>query len=151
MFGLSRWNPFDDISTFQREVDRVFNQYWTELPSRTARSAGAFQVTTSDDGWRIDIPLPGIDPKHVNVDVAGNSLSIRAEVPAEEQGGNELRYEQTVALPAFLDIEKMTAAHYHGMLRLTLPLKESVKPRRIQIDTQAGSDQKQLATAGSGR
>ena len=32
----------------------------------------------------------------------------------------------------------------HGMLRLTLPLKESVKPRRVQIETQV-EDQKQLA------
>jgi len=36
-------------------------------------------------------------------------------------------------IPQFLDVEKLTASHRHGMLRLTLPLKESVKPRRVQI------------------
>ena len=42
------------------------------------------------------------------------------------------------------DLEKLTASHRHGMLRLSLPLKDSVKPRRVQIETQA-EDQKQLA------
>ena len=49
---------------------------------------------------------------------------------------------------SFLDIDKLTASHRHGMLRLTLPLKESVKPRRVQIDTQV-EDQKQLTGAAA--
>ena len=36
MFGLTRWNSFDDVFNFQREVDRVFNQFWNDLPTRTA-------------------------------------------------------------------------------------------------------------------
>jgi HSP20 family molecular chaperone IbpA len=58
------------------------------------------------------------------------------------------RYEQTLTVPQFLDIDKLTASHRHGMLRLTLPLKESVKPRRVQIDTQV-EDQKQLTGAAA--
>ena len=46
------------------------------------------------------------------------------------------------------DLEKLTASHRHGMLRLTLPLKESVKPRRIQIETEV-EEHKQLAGAGA--
>ena len=56
------------------------------------------------------------------------------------------RYEQTLVIPQFLDPEKLTATHRHGMLRLTLPLKDSVKPRRVQIETGA-EDQKQLVGA----
>jgi HSP20 family protein len=150
MFGLSRWSPFDDISNFQREMDRVFNQFWTDLPTRTARNTGAFQVTASDDAWRLDIPLPGVDPKDVNLQVAGNTLNIRAELP-EDKGGNATRYEQTVTLPQFLDIDKLTASHYHGMLRLSLPLKEAVRPRRIQIQTEgAGTETRQLAGSAAG-
>ena len=35
MFGLTRWNSFDDVFNFQREVDRLFNQFWSDLPTRT--------------------------------------------------------------------------------------------------------------------
>jgi HSP20 family protein len=148
MFGLTRWSPFEDVFNFQREVDRLFNQFWSDLPTRTATANGSspsFQVNTSDDGWRIDVPMPGIDPKDVTLDVAGNTLSIRAEVPSEERAKSPTRYEQQFNIPQFLDLEKLTASHRHGMLRLTVPLKESVKPRRIQIETV--EDQKQLVGA----
>jgi HSP20 family protein len=79
----------------------------------------------------------------VSLEVAGNNLTIRAEGPSEGKDQNVLRYEQTLMIPQFLDLERLTASHRHGMLRLTLPLKESVKPRRIQIDTEV-EDQKQL-------
>ena len=150
MFGVNRWNSFDDVFNFQRELDRAFNQFWNDLPTRTATtSSSSFQVTALEDGWRVDVPLPGIDPKDVNLEVAGNNLTIRAEIPNE--GGNRgnknvSRYEQTLMIPQFLDLEKLSASHRHGMLRLTLPLKESVKPRRVQIETEA-EDQKQLTGA----
>ena len=145
MFGVSRWNSFDDVFNFQREVDRLFNQFWTQLPSQTAaRPSSAFQVNADEDGWRVDVPLPGVDPKDVSLEVAGNNLTIRADVPREERNGQSAKYEQTMTIPQFLDLEKLTASHRHGMLRLTLPLKESVKPRSIKIELQ-GEDQKQLA------
>ena len=148
MFGLTRWNSFDDVFNFQRDVDRLFNQFWSDLPTRTtpAGSSQSFQVNTTDDGWRVDIPLPGIDPKDVSLEVAGHNLTIRAEVPSEGGDKNVSRYEQTLMIPQFLDLEKLTASHRHGMLRLTLPLKESVKPRRVQIETEM-EEHKQLAGA----
>ena len=64
MFGDSRWSPFEDVFNFQRDVDRFFNQFWSDLPTRTAAAASSsIQVNTTDDGWRIDVPMPGIDPR----------------------------------------------------------------------------------------
>ena len=147
MFGLTRWNSFDDVFNFQRDVDRLFNQFWSDLPTRTATSPSqSFHVNGTEDGWRVDVPLPGIDPKDVSLEVAGNNLTIRAETPREGNDQTVSRYEQTLLIPQFLDLEKLSASHRHGMLRLTLPLKESVKPRRVQIDTQV-EDQKQLTGA----
>lgn len=152
MFGSTRRSPFEDLFNFQREIDRVFNQFWSDLPTRMAATSvpGGFQVHTKDEGWQIDVPLPGVDPQHVSLEVAGNTLSIRAEVPGEGRGnaGNErtnapvARYEQTLTIPQFLDTEKISASHRHGLLQLTLPLKESVKPRRVEIATE---EQKRLA------
>ena len=143
---LTRWNPVDDVFTFQREVDRLFNQFWSELPTRpTAANSPSFQVNASEDSWRIDIPIPGIDPKDVNLDVAGNTLSIRAEGNSGVKEAGVARYEQSFTVPPFLDLDKLSASHRHGMLRLTLPLKESVKPRRIQIETQ-DDGQRQLVS-----
>jgi HSP20 family protein len=146
MFGLNRVSPFDEFFNFQREVDRLFSQFWTDLPTLSAAERpGSLQVSTSENGWRFDVPLPGIDPQHVNVEVSGSTLSIRAEEPREDnQDVRVTRYEQTLTLPPFLDVDKLSATHRHGLLQLTLPLKESVKPRRIEI---AAGDSKQLTAA----
>ena len=145
MLGMTRWSSVDDFFTFQRQLESVFDQFWNELPVRTAAGhSPSFQVTTTDDGWRVDVPLPGIDPRNVNLDVAGHTLTIRAEQPASNDAA-AARYEQSFTVPQFLDVEKISASYRHGMLHLALPLKESVKPRRIDI---AGvTDQKQIASA----
>jgi HSP20 family protein len=149
MVGLTRWTPFEDVFNFQREVDRFFNQFWSDLPTRTAAgsSSSSFHVTTTDEGWRIDVPMPGIDPKHVNIEAAGTTLSIRAEVPGDDKDAPGTRFEQTLTIPQFLDVDKLTASHWHGMLRLILPLKDSVKPRRIQIEQGHAQHEKQLVGA----
>ena len=146
MFDLTQWNPFDEVFNFERQVDRLFNQFWIDLPSRAAASSwsSSFQVHTSDDAWRIDIPVPGIDPKFITLESAASTLAIRAEQPSDTTGEAPTRYEQSLSLPQFLDLEKVSASYRHGLLRLTLPLKESVKPRRIQIES-VQSEQKQIA------
>jgi HSP20 family protein len=134
-------NPFDNFFQIQREFDRMFNQFWSDLPARTTNARSSFNVNANDDQWRIDVPLPGIDPKNVSLEAAGNTLTIRAVEPKTSER-EEDRYEQTLTIPQFLDLDKISAAHRHGMLELTIPVRDAVKPRRIQIS--AGDDRKQL-------
>ena len=39
MFGVNRWNSFGDVFNFQRDLDRAFNQFWNDLPTRTANAS----------------------------------------------------------------------------------------------------------------
>jgi HSP20 family protein len=137
------------VFTFHREVDRLLNQFWRDLPARSfdqSASAPQMHAKASDEGWRIEIPIPGIDPRHVSLEVAGSALTIRAERPGTTKDAEPARYEQTLAIPEFLDVGKLTASHRFGVLELTLPLKESEKPRRVRIEI-VPEDAKQLATA----
>ena len=63
MFGQTRWSPIEDMFNFQREADRLFNELWNEsrtYPARPAQVANPnpFQVHTSEDNWRLEIPCP---------------------------------------------------------------------------------------------
>ena len=150
MFG-TRWNSFDEIFNLHREVDRLFNQVWSEMPLRPAANASPsfpFQVRSSEDGWTVDVPMPGIDPQDVKLEAAGQVLSIRAESQSGEKNASAYKFEETLTVPQFVDLDKLTATHRHGMLRLTLPIKDSVKPRRIEIKTQY-EDQRQLSASNS--
>jgi HSP20 family protein len=132
-----------DVFDFQRQFDRLFNQMWSDLATRPTNAQSAnFQVRATSDAWKVSLPLPGIDPKHVSLEVAGRTLTVRVDQP-ENDDNAYARFEQTITVPQFVDLEKVSASHRHGLLELTLPLVESVKPRRIQIDTSA-ADTKQL-------
>jgi HSP20 family protein len=151
MFGMSRWNSIDDVFNLHREVDRLFNQVWSEMPLRPAVNASPsfpIQVQSSEDGWTVAVPMPGIDPQDVKLEVAGNTLSIRADAPRDQKDSPVARFEQSLTVPQFVDLEKLTATHRHGMLRLALPIKDSVKPRRIEIKTER-EDQRQLTASNS--
>jgi HSP20 family protein len=132
-----------DMFTFHRQIDRLFNQMWSDLATRpTVSPTPAFQVRSTAHAWKVSVPLPGVDPKHVALEAAGHTLTIRVEQPESEENGS-VRFEQAITVPQFVDLEKVTASHRHGLLELTLPLKESVKPRRIQIEA-ATAETKQL-------
>jgi HSP20 family protein len=150
MFGSNRWNAVQDIFDFHRNVDRFFNQFWNDLQasSNNATSAYTFQVQTEPDQWRVMVPMAGIDPKLVQIEVAANTISIRAEQNGGSRDG-EVHFSQTITVPQFLDLDKISANHRHGMLELTVPLRDSVKPRRIEISGvhTAGTPQKQLTTS----
>ena len=133
-----------DIFSFQQQFDRLFNQMWSDLATRpTTSSASAFNVRGTGDAWKVSLPLPGVDPQHVAIEAAGNTLTVRVNQPEDNENAYA-RFEQSITVPQFVDLEKVTASHRHGLLELTLPLKESMKPRRIQIDTAAPADTKGL-------
>ncbi len=149
MFGQVRDSSFGDVFNFQREVDR-FNQFLGNGPVRPVQTTPIypFQIHTAQDYWRMEIPMPGVDPTRVTLEVAGNAIAVRVEHDGGRDDG-ATQWEQTITVPRILDLDGMRATHRHGMLVLTIPLKESVKPRRVQIDG-VGADtktQKQLTTA----
>ncbi|MBY0495082.1 MAG: Hsp20/alpha crystallin family protein [Cyanobacteria bacterium] len=147
---MPRWTSFDDVFNLHREVDRLFNQAWNEIPLRPTVNASPsfpFTVRSSEEGWQIAVPMAGIDPKDVRLEAAGNHLTIRVESHSGDKSAPVARFEQTLTVPQFADLDKMSATHRHGMLTLSLPIKDSVKPRRIEI--QAFDEQKQLTGSAS--
>lgn len=106
----------------------------------------SFPADVYDTGEDIVVraQLPGVTPEQLNVQVVGNTLTIRGEVkheygPSKENGGfyrQELvsgTFERSFTLPTEVDSAKATAKLEHGILTLTLPKAEAAKPKQIQI------------------
>lgn len=91
-------------------------------------------ATSDDNGWYVRVALPGVAPEQIDVSVAGRALCVRA---IEKDGDAPVtRYEHVVTVPESVDMEQIAAAYRHGLLELTLPYHEAVKPRRIAIATE---------------
>jgi HSP20 family protein len=154
MFGTTRWSPFEELTTLQREMDRLFGRAYGESGGAGA-FAPALEVLSSKDAWHVRVALPGIDPKNVQIDLAGDTLTIRGERSRSLPVGNDKthahvseiaygRFERTLTLPDAIDSDKVNATYSNGMLELSLPLRESLKPRRVEVK---GGDQKSLHAA----
>jgi HSP20 family protein len=153
MFGTTRWSPVDELTTLHREMDRLFGRAYGD--SGAGAFAPAVEVLSSKDAWHVRVALPGIDPKNVQIDLAGDTLTIRGERSRIQPVGSDKaqahvseiaygRFERTLTLPDAIDSDKVNATYNNGMLELSLPLRESLKPRRIEV---TGGDQKSLHAA----
>jgi HSP20 family protein len=149
MLGMNRWTPFTELATLHRDLDSLFGRVFGESDrpqtlSPVATFTPAADVTKAGDKWTVSMALPGVDPNKVEINIVGRTLRVRGERPFDgyadgvEPVLSEIphgKFEREFTLPEDIDQEKVQAAYRHGMLELTLPLKESAKPRRIEIQT----------------
>jgi len=102
------------------------------------------------DAWRegdhfvIEFDLPGINRESIDLDVERNVLTVRAERVARNGDWEMLASERPrgvfsrqLVLGDNLDLGQIEASYDGGVLRLTVPVAEKAKPRKIEI---AGSD-----------
>jgi len=99
------------------------------------------RVDEKDDAFTLTVELPGVEEKDVEVTLENRTLSITAENTAQSFKDYELvlaeipevRYRAAFELPARVEATGIKAANKNGLLVLTLPKREEVKPRRIAI------------------
>jgi HSP20 family protein len=98
------------------------------------------------DAWRegdvftLEFDLPGVSPESIDLDVERNVLTVRAErVPRNgdwEMLASERprgMFSRQLVLGDNLDLDRIDASYDAGVLRLTIPVAERAKPRKIEI------------------
>ncbi len=120
-----------------RDIDRLAQQVF----GTTNRPA-----VMPMDAWRegerfvIEFDLPGVAPESIDLDVERNVLTVRAERVARNGDWEALASERPrgafsrqLVLGDNLDLERIEAGYDNGVLRLTVPVAERAKPRKIEI------------------
>ncbi len=130
-------DPFRELHRLQRDINRLFagwNPPVDQFP--------ALNLWSSPDEVVLTAEIPGVDPKDVDVSVIGNVVTLEGErkedasIPAESFHRRERengKFMRSVRLPYEVEADKVQARCENGVLRVTLPRKESTKPRRIAI------------------
>jgi HSP20 family protein len=103
------------------------------------------------DAWRegdrfvIEFDLPGVAPDSIDLDVERNVLTVRAERMARNGDWEALASERPrgvfsrqLVLGDNLDLDRIEAAYDAGVLRLTVPVAEKAKPRKIRLTANDG-------------
>ena len=124
---FTNYDPFRDLSSSSRSLD--------------------YDVIRSEDGVVVHIDIPGIDPSTVELTVDGRSLQLKAErtfdIPENAHVAASRRRpraaSQSFQLGEQLDAERLTADYEFGVLKVTIPVAESAKPRKVQVEVGAGA------------
>lgn len=143
---LMRWNPYTEIErTFDDLFDRglFLRPLWDDRNGETVHWRPDVNVYEDKDTLHLEAQLPGIDMKDVELSVFEHTLQIRGERKVEHEEDKdgyhfkEARYgtfARSFSLPSYVDPGQAKATYDRGVLAITVPKQEKVKPRAIPIE-----------------
>jgi len=146
MANIVRWEPFRDLITLREAMDRLFEESFihprTGWPAPLGARALAVDMYETDQDVVIKSSVPGVKPDDLDITITGDTLTIKGETKAEEkvEKANYIRQEhrygafsRSVTLPTSIVAEDAKAEFENGVLTLTLPKAEEVKPKTIKV------------------
>lgn len=100
-----------------------------------------YAVTGNTEAYEVRVEMPGVPKTGVKIDFEGNVLTVHGQRTAAAPDTwkalhrelSTFNYQLRLRLNAPVDEEKVKASMEGGILTLTLPVKETAKPRRIEI------------------
>ena len=131
---LMRTDPF-------RDLDRLAQQL-VGAGTSTRPSVMPLDAWREGDAFVLEFDLPGVQPETLDIDVERNVLTVRAERPPKN-GDREMLaaerptglFSRQLVLGDNLDLDRLEARYDDGVLRLTVPVAERAKPRKIEVTT----------------
>jgi HSP20 family protein len=140
----------DLFSEFDRMLDvpRMRAAMSGRMGDETGPWGLALDVSESDDQYKVEASVPGVDPDDLNITLEDNVLTISGENRVESEVNEptyhmrERRYgkfSRSLRFPAQVNADAVSANIHNGVLTLTVPKAEEVKPKRITIQAGNGS------------
>lgn len=142
---LVRWNPWQEIDTMQRQINRLFEQASVPTTSGTTSlyRVPAAEIKNTEDAIHLKLEVPGMEAKDIDVQVTENAVFIsgerKTENKTEEKGvtRSEFQYgkfQRRIQLPARIQNTNVTAEYKDGILNLTLPKTEQEKNKIVKVN-----------------
>jgi HSP20 family protein len=146
MSNLIRWEPAREMMTLRDAMDRLFDDAFTR-PLRLNDghwSIPAVDMYQTDNEIVVKAAIPGVKTDDVQINVTGEVLTIKGETKEKEEVKEKVYhlreqrwgvFERTIALPTDVIADKAKAEFENGILTITLPKAEEVRPKSITIKT----------------
>lgn len=144
--ALIRWEPFREVESLQKEMNRLFDRLVPTDVGNGEKMGLSFipaaEITETPEAVQLKLEIPGMEAKDLNVEVTADSLTIngerKSEIKTEEEGftRTEFRYgkfHRVIPLPVQVDNNNVTAEYKDGILNLTLPKAEEEKNKVVKV------------------
>jgi len=144
MSTMLRWSPTRQFH-FHRDADDMLVRFFggpTDEAAQRPSWLPAAEGRIEDGTYVIQIALPGVDPKKVEVSLKDNVLTVKGERQADHDTAGkdyfvrEVAYgafERNFALPEGVDATHVEAKYANGMLQVRVPTPQAAMPRTIEV------------------
>ena len=143
MSNLIRWEPMREMMTLREAMDRLFDDAFTRPVGLSGVSAmPAIDMYQTGDEVVVKATLPGLKAEDVHITVTGETLTLRGEYKQENEEKETTyhireqhsgSFERSLLLPTDVKSDKAKADFEDGILTITMPIAEEVKPKSITI------------------
>lgn len=155
--SLMRWEPFSELMSLRQAMDRLLEDSFVR-PSRLLSVFGE-TLTPAIDMYQtpsevvVKANLPGVKAEELDINVTGDTLTIKGERKIEEEVKRENylyqehrygAFTRSVGLPPGLKIDKAEAILENGILTLTIPKAEEARPKVIKVKTRGVAEAKKV-------
>lgn len=144
--AITKWDPFRDLLGLQNEMTRLFGRAYGEDAEGSRAWAPPIDIYETQDAYKVVAELPGFTPDQVDVTVNEGQLTIKGERKFYDEVNEESfhrverrfgAFQRLVSLPQQVQSDKVEAGFQNGVLTVSIPKAEVVKPRKIEIKAQA--------------
>ena len=146
MSNLIRWEPMREMVTLRDAMDRLFDEAFTRPWGLADGGRGpgmpAVDMYQTDDEVVVKLAVPGMTAEDIQISVTGDMLTVKGE-SQEKNDVKEKAYhireqrwgtfERSIGLPTAVVSDKAQAEFENGILTITLPKAEDVKPKTITV------------------
>lgn len=143
---IRRPSPFNDVVSFRDAMERLFDErFWRPvwLSDRPREFAPALDLYTTPESVIAKVALPGVKPEDVDVEITDELVTIKGTFEEEEEPSEagfvnkELSrgsFTRSFTVPTSVKLEAVTASFKDGLLTLTMPKSEEVKPKHVKVE-----------------
>lgn len=144
--AIIRWDPFKDMVTLREKMNRLFEDVFTgqsEGKELAASSwAPAVDIFETENDLVMTAEVPGIDEKDIEIKIEDNTLILKGarkfEKETKEENYHRIErsygsFYRAFTLPNSIDPERIQAEHENGVLKITMPKRTELKPRKVKI------------------
>jgi HSP20 family protein len=140
--ALVRFNQPASVFPYRNLLNDLLNDFNTSVGQDYRSNVPAVNVHESETGYTLEVAAPGLQKEHFHINLDGRVLSISAEQKEEkkEENGKWTRkefsyssFKRVFTLPENVNENSIEARYENGILTVSVPKAEEVKPKQIEI------------------
>src|SRR5689334_8892748 len=140
--AMTSYMPAVLSNGFERQIDRLFEETLRALGTSTGGWTPAANAWEDENGFYVQLALPGWEQKDIAVEVDNHVLSVKGKRSDESASARKFYVQEIVdgafarvfRLPTSVNQEKASATHKDGLLTIAFPKREEAKRRQIMIE-----------------